>query len=199
MRTRFALLSTTALLLAAPAFAQQPAAQQSLPQSSPQAAAPNAAGQLGKPDMRFMKEAAMGGLAEVELGKLAQQNAQDDQVKQFGAKMDQDHGKANNELQQIAGAKGITLPQQLDKKGQAMLNKLSRLHGAAFDRAYMRAEVKDHNKDVKEFGHAAQTARDPEVKQFAANTLQVIEQHDKLAKEIDRSLSATGSSPPARR
>src|SRR5437879_52611 len=105
MSTRFGFVSalTLALLLAAPAFAQHP--RQAMPDRN-----------LSKHDMSFVKDAAIGGLAEVELGKLAQQNGQDNQVKQFGARMEQDHGKANDELSKIATGKGMTLPQQLDAK-----------------------------------------------------------------------------------
>lgn len=190
MRPRFALLSSVAvaaLLLASPAFAQQqstpnPSAPVSAaPAPAPQQAMPNAGQQLSKADRHFVEEAAIGGMAEVALGKLAQQNGQDDQVKQFGARMVQDHSAANNQLQSIANAQGITLPQQLDRKHQEVSDRLSQLHGAAFDRAYMRDMVKDHDEDIRLFRHEAQTSRDPELKQFAGQTLSVIEQHDKMA------------------
>ena len=150
--------------------------------------------QLSRPDLNFMKEAAAGGMAEVELGKLAQQNAQSDEVKQFGARMEQDHGKAGTELTTIAGKKGIKLPQEVDAKQARLRDRLARLHGAECDRAYMREMTKDHDKDVKAFRQQAQSAHDPELKQFATNTLGVIEQHDKMAHDIGQSLNAVGSS-----
>jgi len=191
MTSRIALLSTaTALLLAMPALAQ------TAPGAAPKQVAntPAAAERLSKQDQNFAKDAAIGGMAEVELGKLAQQNAQSDQVKQFGQRMEQDHSKANDQLKSIAQAENIQLPQQLDKKHQELLDRLGRLHGAAFDRAYMSDMVKDHNEDIKAFRREAQDGRDQQLKQFAAQTLQVIEQHDKMAKDVDRSLTATGSS-----
>ncbi|MGE5268056.1 MAG: DUF4142 domain-containing protein [Thiohalocapsa sp.] len=187
--------AAVALLLAAPAVAPAQTMQN-------QAAAPqmttNAGQQLSKQDQKFMKEAATGGMAEVKLGELAQQNAQDDQVKQFGAKMVQDHGQANQKLQQIASEKGVQLPTQVDKKHEQLYDRLSKLQGPAFDRAYMSAMVKDHNQDVKAFKHAQQTVKDPDLKQFAQQTLQVIEQHDQIAKNVDHSLTATGSSRKSR-
>jgi putative membrane protein len=75
-----------------------------------------------------------------------------------------------------------------------MHDRLSRLQGSAFDRAYMSDMVKDHDEDVRAFRREAQEGRDPALKQFAAKTLNVIEQHDKLARDVDRSLTATGSS-----
>jgi putative membrane protein len=193
MPTRL-LLSTAAvaLMLAAPAVASAQTMQPAPGATS--AAMPNAARQLSKQDRSFVKDAATGGMAEVELGKLAQQNAQDDQVKQFGARMVQDHSKANDELKTIASNQGIDLPQQLDKKYEQLKDRLARLQGAQFDRAYMAAMVKDHNADVAAFRREAQSGRDPAIKQFAEKTLHVIGAHDRMAKDIDHSLTATGSS-----
>ena len=192
------LLSTAAvaLMLAAPAVSSAQTMQTTPPAASNPATNPgsNASKQLSKQDREFVKDAALGGLAEVELGKLAQQNAQDDQVKQFGARMVQDHGQANNELQSIANNLGIDLPQQLDKKHEQLKERLAKLQGPQFDRAYMAAMVKDHNADVAAFRREAQSGRDPAIKQFAEKTLHVIGTHDRMAKDIDHSLTATGSS-----
>jgi putative membrane protein len=180
-RIGFASAFAIAAIVAGPAFAQQMRA----------APAPH---QLNRAEMNFIKEAAVGGMAEVELGKLAQQNGQSEEVKQFGAQMQQDHGKANNELTTLAGNKGIRLPQEVDSKDAQLRNKLARLRGAEFDRAYMHEMTKDHDKDVKAFRRQAQSATDPDLKQFATNTLGVIEQHDKRAHDISQSLNAVGSS-----
>ena len=198
MRIRHALLSTAAvaLMLAAPAVAQQ----QMMPGSAAQQPhVLNPGKHLSKQDRDFFKEAATGGMAEVELGKLAQQNAQDPQVKQFGARMVQDHGKANSDLKTVAGGLGIDLPQQLDPKHAQLRDRLARLQGAAFDRAYMREMTKDHDADMKAFRREAQTSKDPDLQRFAQDTLNVVQQHDQLAHNIDQSLTATGSSTPARR
>jgi len=170
-----------AALIAGPVFAQQMRAAPPPPQMS-------------RADMNFMKEAATGGMAEVELGKLAQQNAQSDDVKQFGARMVEDHGAAGNELTTLAGNKGVRLPEQLDAKHAQLRDKLARLRGAEFDRTYMREMTKDHDKDLKAFRRQAQSASDPDLKQFAAKTAGVIEQHDKMAHDIGQSLNAVGSS-----
>src|SRR5690242_20153198 len=177
MRTRLALSSAIALALAcaAPALAQQ---------TRPMPAQQPAAGQLSQVDMNFMKEAAAGGMAEVELGKLAQQQGQSDEVKQFAQRMVTDHGNANEQLTSLASSKGVTLPTQLDKKHEQTRERLMKLQGPQFDRAYMATMVKDHDADVKVFRHEAQNAKDQDLKQFAEQTLDVIEQHDKLAKNI---------------
>lgn len=190
------LMSTAAaaLLFALPAVAQTSTPNPNMPRQT----MPNASQQMSKSDMNFMKEAAQGGMAEVEFGKLAQQNAQSDEVKQFGQRMVTDHGNANQQLTSLASSKGITLPTQLDKKDEQTRDRLSKLQGEKFDRAYMATMVKDHDKDVNAFKHEAQNAKDPDLKQFAQQTLTVIEQHDQLAKNVDHSLTATGSSRPPR-
>lgn len=158
MSARFALLSTAALalMLGAPAVAQQPhPAQPSAQQQS------HITPQLNKHDLTFMKEAAVGGMTEVELGNVAQQNAKHEDVKEFGARMVQDHGKANDELQAIAQQKNVELPKQLDAKHAQTRDKLTRLQGGEFDRAYMREMVQDHAADLKKFRQAAQISPTP--------------------------------------
>lgn len=186
MRTRL-LLSTAALfaLLGGPAFAEQP--HSTMPP-----------GELSHHDMNFIKEAAIGGLTEVELGRLAESNAQSSEVKQFGARMVQDHSAANQQLIAIATRKGVTPPTQLDEHHTRMRDRLARLRGAEFDRAYMQMMVNDHDQDTKAFRHEAQTGIDHDIRQFARTTLSVIEQHDRIAHQVDESLIAVGSSQPPR-
>jgi putative membrane protein len=197
----FSSFAALALVLASPAFAQQPAAGPAARGQTPagQTAAGQMAGQaqqqkLSEKDKSFAKEAAMGGMAEVELGNLAQQNAQNDDVKQFGARMVQDHTAANQQLMQVLAAKDFSVPQQLDEKHRRTLDKLSKMRGAEFDRAYMREMVQDHEKDVKQFRQESQKASDPDIKNFAQQTLPVLEQHLKLAHDTSKSLTAVGSS-----
>ena len=199
MRFRIGLLSTAAvaLMVSVPTFAQQATRPATAPIQSANSTAPGQQ-QVDRADLDFMKKAAEGGMAEVELGKLAQQNAQDAQVKQFGERMERDHSNANRQLEMITSQKGVQLPKQLDPKDQKELDRMSGLKGPAFDRAYMRMMVQDHDKDVKEFQHEAQAARDPDVKNFAQQTLSVIQQHDQMAHDVTRTLSATGSSRPQR-
>ena len=194
MRTRTGFVSAFVLaaVLAGPAFAQQnraAAPAQPAPQAQQQ--------QVNQKDLAFAKEAALGGIAEVELGRLAEQNGQNDQVKQFGTRMARDHGAGNNELGMIASGKGVTLPDQLDQKHMQTRDKLAKMKGAEFDRAYMREMVEDHDKDLKAFRQHAQSATDPELKNFAQKMVPVIEEHDRLAHDIMKSLTAVGSSHPA--
>ncbi len=147
------------------------------------ASAQDTANRMGSPDNVWITKAAQGGMAEVELGKLAQSNASSDAVKQFGQRMVDDHTKAGEELAKIAADKGITLPTGLDAKNQATKDRLSKLSGKEFDRAYMQDMVKDHRGDVAEFKKEAASGKDPEVKAFASKTLPTLEEHLKLAEQ----------------
>jgi putative membrane protein len=146
----------------------------------------NKASTVSSSDRKFMEKAAEGGMAEVQLGKLATQKAESDQVKQFGQRMVDDHSKANQQLKQLASTKGVTLPTSLDKTSQKEYDKLSKLSGAQFDREYMDHMVSDHKKDISEFKSEAKKAKDADVKQFASSTLPTLEEHLNLAQAADK-------------
>ena len=139
-------------------------------------------------DRKFVEKAAAGGMAEVKLGQLAVDKGSSQAVKDFGKRMVDDHGKANDELKQLANQKGVTLPTTMDKSSQKEYDKLSKMSGADFDREYMKHMVSDHKKDVSEFKSQANKAKDPDVKQFAQKTLPTLEEHLKLA-QTDESIA----------
>src|ERR1700680_2893589 len=117
-------------------------------------------------DSHFAKEAAQGGVAEVKLGQLAQAKGSSDSVKSFGRRMADDHSKANDKLKDAASKENMTLPTDIGPKDQATYDRLSKLDGAAFDRAYARDMVKDHQADVAAFQKEANTGRDDSLKGF---------------------------------
>ena len=139
-------------------------------------------------DKTFVTKAAVGGMAEVELGKLAQQKAASDQVKQFGSHMVDDHTKVNDELKQIAGAKNVALPTSLDAKHQAAMAKLQKLSGASFDRAYMAEMQKDHKETIALFERESRSGKDADLKGFATKTLPNLKDHLKMVQETTASM-----------
>jgi putative membrane protein len=153
-----------------------------------QSASTIASNKVSASDRKFMEKAAQGGMAEVQLGKLATEKASADAVKQFGQRMVDDHGKANDQLKQVASEKGVTLPTHLDKKSQQEYDRLSKLSGSEFDQEYMKHMVSDHKKDVSEFKSEIKKAKDNDLKQWAQNTLPVLEEHLKLA-QTDESIA----------
>jgi len=137
-------------------------------------------------DKKFAKDAAMGGLYEVELGKVAAQKGSSDSVKQFGQKMVDDHSKANDQLKEILTKESMDVPTSLDSKHQSRLDKLSKLEGPAFDKAYIKDQVKDHEKYVDSFKLEAQNGHDPNLKQFASTTLPTLQQHLDTVKDLNK-------------
>lgn len=157
---------------------------------------------LSSSDEKFIKEAAQGGMAEVELGRLAATKASNPEVKQFGQRMVDDHSKANTELMDIAKRKNVTVPTALAGKHKSEHDRLAKLTGAEFDRAYVRLMLDDHRKDVAEFKKEASSAKDSDLRSFASQSLPVLQQHLTAIEQLSSheatatSGRSTGSSKP---
>jgi putative membrane protein len=149
-------------------------------------------------DAHFAKEAAQGGMAEVKLGQLAQEKGSNDLVKSFAKRMVDDHSKANDKLKEVASRESITLPNDLSAKDQATYDRLSKLNGAAFDRAYARDMVKDHETDVAAFQKEANGGKTDSLKSFASETLPTLQDHLKQAKEMMKNVGGTSASKNTR-
>src|SRR5690349_2285218 len=107
-------------------------------------------GQLAEKDYRFLENAIRGGMQEVQTGELAKQKGVDQTVRNFGDRMVTDHGKANDELKQLAASKQATLPATLSHGQQATVDDRQQATGAACDKTFAKEMVKDHRHDVKE-------------------------------------------------
>jgi putative membrane protein len=149
---------------------------------------------LSSDDANFVKDAAQGGLMEVQLGKLAQEKAGNEKVKEFGKRMEQDHSKANDELKKIASDKGIQLSTDLDKKHKGKVDKLTKLSGADFDKQYMDTMVSDHKEDIKKFQREADQGKDADLKQFASQTLPTLKEHLQLAESTAQQVKSGSKS-----
>jgi putative membrane protein len=143
---------------------------------------------VDKDDAKFAVAAANGGMAEVELGQLAQQKAANSKVKDFGAMMVTDHSKANDEMKALAKSKGITLPVAIDSEAQKIKDDLSAKSSADFDMAYVSNMIDDHKKDIKEFEDASQNCKDADLKAFAVKTLPVLKKHLDAIQKIHDSM-----------
>src|SRR5438874_6484049 len=131
---------------------------------------------LSSADKAFVKDAAKGGMMEVAMGRVAEKNASDSEVKNFGARMVNDHSKANEDLKAIAKEENVEWP--AEKEASKWKS----------DKDYMDAMVKDHEKDLAEFEKQAKNGSDPDVKRFAEKTSTVVRKHLDLAKEIQGKL-----------
>lgn len=171
-----------------------PASSSSQPHTSHSAAASKSStetGALSGSDRTFVRKAAEGGVAEVQLGQLAKEKGSNSAVKDFGDRMMKDHSKANDNLKSVATSKGATVPDTMSAKDQALYNRLSKLSGSEFDKAYMGAMVKDHEEDVAEFRKESQAAKDTDLRNFASQTLPTLEDHLRMARDTASKVGVT--------
>ena len=145
-------------------------------------------------DTQFAKKAAQGGMAEVKLGQLAQEKGASDSVRKFGQRMVEDHTRAGDELKRAAAQDNITLPDAVSAKDKATYDSLSKLSGAAFDRAYARNMVKDHEEDIADFNKEADGGQKAATKDFASQTIPTLQDHLKQAKEMRQNVAASSPS-----
>lgn len=162
---------------------------QAVSDTTPQAATTTGASggtiaNMSNADKEFVTKAGMAGLYEVQAANLALQNASSEDVKGFAQQMITDHSRANQELQELATAKGLALPAELAGNHKATVDDLSGLTGAEFDRMYMQHMTSDHQSDVAEFERAAATAEDADLKAWATKTLPTLKQHLQLAQQV---------------
>lgn len=143
---------------------------------------------LSKDDSSFVMEAAEGGMMEVQLGQVAQQQAANQRVKDFGNMMVTDHSQANDQLKGLAASHGITIPSSLPADKQKKVDDLKALNGAAFDKKYVSMMLDDHKKDVDEFKKQSNNANDPQLKQWAGNTLPVLQKHLDSIQAINKAI-----------
>jgi putative membrane protein len=139
-------------------------------------------------DNAFIKEASQGGLAEIEMGRMAEQHAQNAQVKQLAERLVQDHTKANQQLMQIAQQDGVNLPPAASRKESHTENKLQGKTGAAFDKAFVEHALTDHEKDIKKFQTELQNTKSPQLKAWIEQTLPALRQHLELARAAGASV-----------
>ncbi len=192
------ILCSATLLLTSAALAQSPggAPQQPMPSQQPQASpgtgtagmdpgtAPTAQN-FG--DQSFVAKALAGGDAEVQLGQLAEQKSQSDDVKQFAQKMVADHTQMGDKwFKPVAKQLGVAEPKGPEKKDKKLIAKLETLSGPQFDTEYIQAMVKDHKEDLKNFTEEAHAAQDPNVKQVAQQGANIIQQHLQLIEQVAR-------------
>ena len=127
---------------------------------------------LSSADKAFIKDAAKGGMMEVAMGRVAEKNASDSEVKNFGARMVKDHSKANEDLKAIAKEENVGWP--TEKEAGKWKS----------DKDYMDTMVKDHEKDLAAFEKEGKEGSDPDLKSFASKTAKVVGKHLDMAKEI---------------
>jgi putative membrane protein len=146
----------------------------------------------------FVTKATQDGLAEIQLGKLAQSRSNDPTVKQFAATMIQDHTKANAELGALAKRKNLEVPTSLDEKHARMVHAVSTKPPSEFDAEYARQMVDAHDAATTLF-RDAEAVSDKDIAGFAKKTLITIHRHRQLATTLpaNRVPPGAGTDPNA--
>jgi len=139
-------------------------------------------------DTKFAMEAAQGGMAEVQMAQVVLQKTNNQAVKAFAQRMVDDHTKLNDQMKQVASTQSMTLPTNVDPKDQAEMSKLSNMSEPQLDRAYIDYQVKDHEKDIKEFQKEANNGKDAQLKQLAQQALPILQSHLQMAKDTQSQL-----------
>jgi len=145
-------------------------------------------------DRKFIEKAAGGGMFEVQAGQLAATRAQSPDVKSYAGMLVDQHTKANDELTQLANAKGVELPAAPPRDMRREIEKMGKKNGAEFDKEFIKTAVKDHKKDIKEFEKASKDVKDPELKAWVGKTLPVLKEHLAQAEKLQ---AGKGSSDAA--
>jgi putative membrane protein len=196
----------TALVLASLALTWQslPALAQSETNASP-GSAPGAAPAvrlpvLGSGDRNFLLRAAADELFELEMSRLAVQQASAPDLKAYAGTLVEHHMAVQQELTTLAQAKGLNLPTTLSASRQREINRMQRLAGDDFDRQYFQAVgLRAHRQNIKLFGDAGRMARDPDVRAWANKIMPTQEQHLAEARALPsaRRLTYTPMDPNA--
>ena len=158
------------------------------PSGTASPAQPAATQTLDRADRRFVEKAATDGMAEVQISQLAQQRTTNPKVKEFAMRIVKDHGTANTELMRLATAKGMAAPADAGREHKRDADRMAKLNGAEFDRAYMKHMVEEHREDIREFEKASKSASDSDIKAFAARTLPTLQSHLELARSTNDAL-----------
>jgi putative membrane protein len=135
-------------------------------------------------DSSFFKNAAEGGMAEVDAGKLAQQKGASPAVKEFGAMMVKDHSAANGKLQSIAAAQGVKLPTSASVMQMASAKELQMMSGDSFDKSYIKDQIKAHEDTMELFKKEIASGKDQQARDFASSTLPTVQAHLVRIKQI---------------
>ena len=146
---------------------------------------------LSNSDRAFLREAAIGGLFEVQLGQAVAQKATRDDVRKFAVHMVSDHSKGNKALADLAKRKGYTeLPTKLDEEHAKQMDEILKLGGAELDAKYVSTMVQDHEDDVDAFSHAKDAADDADVRDFAGKALPMLQEHLKSIRAIRQKMQS---------
>jgi putative membrane protein len=145
---------------------------------------------LAQADQKFIKEAIEGNLAAVQMGQLAQKNGASQDVKDFGQLLVTDHGQANTKATDVANSLKVTPPAEPNAKQKKEYDRISKLNGAAFDKAFAARMIADHKKDIAEYQKESKS-KNPTVAAYAGDALATLHNHLKSAQALQKDVKST--------
>jgi putative membrane protein len=187
--TRGAVLALLPLLAACGGNQQASETAATTPPPAPAPATPA----LSVTDSSFLDQAARSGMVEVQESQLAEKRAPRAAVRRFANTMVKDHTWVNQSLDKLANAKQVTLPSAPSDQEQAMISQLEKLHGSAFDRAYLNQQATLHQQAVQLFQTEAQQGTDPDLKSFAEKVLPRLQEHLSMVEKLGGRATTTSS------
>ncbi|MDF5718788.1 MAG: DUF4142 domain-containing protein [Rhizonema sp. NSF051] len=143
----------------------------------------NSNSSLNALDKEFMTKAAQSDTTEIQTSQLALKKSKDQAVKDFAQQMIQAHTNSTQELTQIAGTKGFTLPKGVGSENKPLLTKLQQTNGKSFDRAYMQGQLQAHTKTLAEYQKYIKQGQDPDLQAFAKKIAPVVAEHKQMAQK----------------
>lgn len=144
------------------------------------------AANLSDADKKFIMEAAVGGMMEVQAGQMASQMATNNRVKAFGQMMVNDYSKGNEQLKSLAASKGIMLPADIPADMKSHMDAMQKMKGKAFDQHYMSMMNTDHAKDISKFEMESKYGKDNDVKNWATQMFPTLKAHKDSAAAISK-------------
>lgn len=138
-------------------------------------------------DKAFLKKAMEANIAEIQMAQLALEKSSDDQVRHFALQMQDDHGKLQDELKQVAGQLNVPVPAEPSKGAAKSMEKMKALSGDAFDQAYIKDMIKAHKEDSKAYKDEVRNTTSPQLKEMMTRDDQTIESHLQEIEQISQS------------
>ncbi|HXG63354.1 MAG TPA: DUF4142 domain-containing protein [Planctomycetota bacterium] len=175
-------VSVGMVLVAAAACVESPQAGQERPGGGP----------AGDPDLFFLVQAALLNVGEVEAGRVAAERAVSPEVKEFARRMIEEHTKAQRDLTELAGKKGVEVPSKPDEAHAMLVSHLSKLEGRRFDAEYLALMTAAHARAVSLFESKVRLARDPEIRAWAERTLPALREHWRMARDLAGKAAGAG-------
>jgi putative membrane protein len=144
-------------------------------------------------DKRFLGQVVQASLLNIAMGKMAIERSSNDAVKEFGRKMVSDHERGLAIFKRVAARDGVTVDDQLDSKHKERLDRLAKLSGVEFDRAYVKDQLKAHQRMVSYFQSEADNSTESVAVKMATNMLPAVQSHLNDAKDLNKNLTMVAS------